>query len=127
MAFQDACHLKQVQGIAAQPRSLLESVPGLSLIEPLDVPGCCGSAGLYSFLHPREGREIGERMLSGLTEREVDWIVTTNPGCLLHLRMIARRARRRERILHLAEALALLLDDGRACSDPWGPGSSGRN
>jgi glycolate oxidase iron-sulfur subunit len=118
VAVQDPCHLKHVQGIVDPPRVLLRGVPGVDLVEAGGTPNCCGSAGLYSFLHPEFGRTLGEQTLAGLTVGGVDWIVTSNPGCLLHLRMLARREGRPVEILHIAEALALLLDRATGRRDP---------
>lgn len=112
VSVQDPCHLKHVQGIVDPPRRLLSAVPGIELVEQGEMPGCCGSAGLHSFLRPEIGRKLGEQTLAGLRAEEVHWIVTSNPGCLLHMRMVARRDARPVEILHLAEALAQQLAPG---------------
>ena len=45
VAYQDACHLANAQGIKREPRELLRAIPGLELIELPDAHMCCGSAG----------------------------------------------------------------------------------
>src|SRR3954447_2340184 len=44
VAYHDACHLAHAQGVRAQPRKLLESIPGLDVREPAQWELCCGSA-----------------------------------------------------------------------------------
>ncbi len=58
-AYHDACHLQHAQGIHAQPRTLLAGIPALEIAEMPDAAICCGSAGVYNLLHPRDGRRAG--------------------------------------------------------------------
>ncbi len=110
VVFQDPCHLKQAQGITEPPRRLLRRIPGLDLGEPDETPNCCGSAGLYNFIHPETSRSLAANMLACLAPDADTWIITANPGCLLHLRDEARRSGKPVRIVHIAEALSDLLD-----------------
>jgi glycolate oxidase iron-sulfur subunit len=49
-----------------------------------DEPGvCCGAGGAYSVLQPALATDIRDRKADTL--RGPDTIVTTNPGCQLHL------------------------------------------
>lgn len=112
VAFQDPCHLKQVQGVSEPPRRLLEQIPGLALHEAQGAPNCCGSAGLYSFLHPETSRLLAAEVLDALAPQSVSWLVTANPGCLFHLRDQARKRGMGLRVVHIAEFLALSMDDG---------------
>ncbi len=52
IAYHDACHLGHAQGVRAQPRRLLEAIPGLELREIAEAELCCGSAGIYNILNP---------------------------------------------------------------------------
>ena len=59
VAYQDACHLRQAQGVAAQPRAMLAAIPGVELVEIEQPDMCCGSAGIYNLLEPATARELG--------------------------------------------------------------------
>ena len=61
VAYHDACHLGHAQGVRAQPRRLLEAIPGLELREIAEAELCCGSAGIYNILNPEPARELGDR------------------------------------------------------------------
>ena len=52
VAFQDSCHLRHAQRIAAEPRAMLDAIPGLERLEPAEQEICCGSAGIYNIVEP---------------------------------------------------------------------------
>ena len=52
VAYHDACHLAHAQKVRAQPRQLLRTIPGLTLVEPAEWELCCGSAGIYNLTRP---------------------------------------------------------------------------
>ena len=85
VAYQDACHLAHAQGVRAQPRALLESIPGVELLEPAEQGTCCGSAGIYNVLEPETAAELGRRKAGAVAATEPDVVATANPGCALQL------------------------------------------
>src|SRR5579862_3196870 len=50
VAYHDACHLAHAQGVRAEPRDLLRTIPGLQLVSPAEPEVCCGSAGIYNLV-----------------------------------------------------------------------------
>jgi glycolate oxidase iron-sulfur subunit len=91
VAYHDACHLAHAQGVRAQPRSLLESIPALEVVEVATEPEiCCGSAGIYNLVQPEAAAELGQRKARHLIETGAQAIAAGNPGCSaqldLHLR-----------------------------------------
>nr|BFF17575.1 heterodisulfide reductase-related iron-sulfur binding cluster [Promicromonospora thailandica] len=59
VAYHDACHLRHAQGVRAQPRAVLTTIPGLVVKEIADGDMCCGSAGVYNLTNPGPARELG--------------------------------------------------------------------
>ena len=107
VVYQDACHLNHAQGVAAQPRAILSSIPGVELVEIEDAGMCCGSAGIYNLVQPRAARELGERKARAILAAEPDIVATANPGCAVQLQAALRRLGRRDvRIAHPAELVA---------------------
>jgi glycolate oxidase iron-sulfur subunit len=90
VAYHDACHLAHAQGIRRQPRALLQSIPGLELLEIPDGDQCCGSAGTYNLMQPEAADEIGERKVTNLLTTRPEMLVSANPGCVLQIRKILR-------------------------------------
>jgi len=85
VAYHDACHLAHGQGVRAQPRQLLSTIPGLRLVAPADADVCCGSAGVYNLLEPEPAQQLGARKAAALRATGADVIVAGNPGCLLQI------------------------------------------
>jgi glycolate oxidase iron-sulfur subunit len=88
VAYHDACHLANAQGIREQPRALLRTLPGLELLEIPEGDQCCGSAGVYNLLEPESAREIGERKVANLLATRPDVLTSANPGCTLQIRSL---------------------------------------
>jgi glycolate oxidase iron-sulfur subunit len=85
LAYHDACHLAHAQRVRSQPRTLLQGVPGIELLEPAEWELCCGSAGVYNVLEPQAGRALGERKARNLLATGADAIAAGNPGCALQI------------------------------------------
>ena len=86
VAYQDACHLAHAQGVRSEPRTLLEAIDGVELVEPREWELCCGSAGTYNVDHPETARELGERKARNLVDTGADLVASGNIGCLTQLR-----------------------------------------
>jgi glycolate oxidase iron-sulfur subunit len=85
VAYHDACHLAHAQGIRAQPRAVLRSIPGLEVLEPPEWEICCGSAGLYNVLQPAAAHDLGRRKAESLLTTGAEAVVAGNPGCALQI------------------------------------------
>ena len=94
VAYHDACHLAHAQGVRAQPRALLRSIPGLELREIAEAELCCGSAGVYNILNPEPARELGYRKAANIVAIGAEVLVTANPGCLMQVTSALQRSER---------------------------------
>jgi glycolate oxidase iron-sulfur subunit len=72
---------EKVQGVRAQPRELLDAIPGLELVSVSESDWCCGSAGIYNFTQPELATQLQARKIANLLAARPDLIVTGNPGC----------------------------------------------
>ena len=86
VAVHDPCHLAHGQGVRAQVRTLLASIPGVRLVELSDSDTCCGSAGTYNLTEPAMARRLLDRKLATVVASRADIIAAANPGCLLQMR-----------------------------------------
>jgi len=85
VVYHDACHLAHGQGIRAQPRALLQAIPGIELLTPADPELCCGSAGIYNLVQPEPAAQLGARKVRSIAALTPDLIATANPGCTLQI------------------------------------------
>jgi glycolate oxidase iron-sulfur subunit len=104
-AYHDACHLQHAQGVRAQPRRLLQSIPGVQVREIPESEICCGSAGIYNLLEPDAANALRDRKVQNILRTDADVIVSGNPGCLLQIATGLEAAGRPMRIMHLVEVL----------------------
>lgn len=105
VTYQDACHLAHAQRITAQPRTLLESIPGLDLVEMHESSLCCGSAGIYNILRPEMARKLGERKVAHIIETGATEVITANPGCAIQMATLLRDAGSDIKVTHIADFL----------------------
>ncbi len=106
VVYHDACHLAHAQGIRAEPRALLASIPGVEVVTPAESEICCGSAGIYNLVEPEAAAQLGERKARYIAALEPDIIATGNPGCTLQIAAAGRRLGHSWRIVHPIELLA---------------------
>lgn len=107
VAYQDACHLRQAQGVAVEPRAMLAAIPGVELVEIAAPDMCCGSAGIYNLLEPATARELGARKAKAVLDAAPDVLATANPGCAIQIAAALRRAGHPGlRIVHPVELVA---------------------
>lgn len=105
IAYHDACHLGHAQGVRAQPRRLLEAIPGVQLKEIAEGELCCGSAGIYNILNPEPARELGDRKAVNVVATGAQVLVTANPGCLMQVTAAMERSGHTIGMAHTVEVL----------------------
>ncbi|MGH7804612.1 MAG: (Fe-S)-binding protein, partial [Candidatus Binatia bacterium] len=106
VAYHDACHLVHGQGVRAEPRALLRSIPGLELVEIAESEICCGSAGTYNLTEPEMAWRLAERKTRNVLATAPDMVAAGNPGCILQIRAGLRLAGREIPVVHPVELLA---------------------
>jgi glycolate oxidase iron-sulfur subunit len=112
-AYHDACHLQHAQGVRAQPRRLLQAIPGVTVREIAESEICCGSAGIYNLLEPAAATDLRDRKVQNILKTDAEVIVSSNPGCLLQIATGLEAAGRPMRIMHLVEVLDQSIREGQ--------------
>jgi len=105
VAYHDACHLLHGQKIKQQPRQLLKSIPGLTLVDLKESDWCCGSAGVYNITNQEMGRQLLERKMNNVVETGASTIATANPGCMMQIAMGVRERGLPMEVMHPMELL----------------------
>lgn len=85
VAYHDACHLANAQGVRSEPRQLLSRIPNLTLLEIPEGELCCGSAGVYNLEQPAIAGQLGERKARHILATGAEAIVTGNIGCMTQI------------------------------------------
>jgi glycolate oxidase iron-sulfur subunit len=103
VAFQDSCHLRHAQRVAAAPRAMLDAIPELERLEPGEQEICCGSAGIYNIVEAGTAAELGDRKAAQVLAPAPDAYASGNPGCLVQVTAAMRRAGRPTPAFHPIE------------------------
>jgi glycolate oxidase iron-sulfur subunit len=106
LTYHEACHLCHGQGITAQPRAVLKSIPGLKLSELPESTWCCGSAGIYNIVQPETSAKLLRRKLDNIDKTDAAVVATGNPGCHLQLLNGAKLQHREFVVQHPVSLLA---------------------
>ena len=103
--YQDSCHLAHAQRITRQPRAILQSIPGLELVEMHTPDQCCGSAGVYNITKAEFSQRLLETKMEDVASTGAEVIATANPGCMLQLSLGLQRSGLPGRVVHVVELL----------------------
>jgi L-lactate dehydrogenase complex protein LldE len=100
VAYHDSCHMLRELHISAEPRRLLGG-SGAELVPFARPDLCCGFGGTFSVRQPEVSLAMADDKLAGSGGAT---IVTSDPGCLMHLRGRSEKIGGPP-IVHLASAL----------------------
>jgi L-lactate dehydrogenase complex protein LldE len=105
VGFHNSCHSYRELGIREAPFRLLERFAGIELKTPPGEPVCCGFGGLFSAKYNAIAAAMANTRLLSFTDLGVDYIVSNDPGCIMHMRQEAIDRGIGTPILHLTEFL----------------------
>jgi Fe-S oxidoreductase len=83
--YHDPCFLGRFNGVYEQPRTILHSIPGVSVVEMelnRERSFCCGGGGGHMWMEEGPGKRIGELRLKQAIDTGAQKIVTACPYCL---------------------------------------------
>ena len=106
VAYHDACHLLNGQGVQAEPRRLLKDIPGVDWVDLHEAEVCCGSAGSYNLTEPELAGRLAARKAGNVMAAGAEVLVTGNPGCIIQIRAALRDRGSAIRVMHTADFLA---------------------
>lgn len=107
LTYQDSCHLRNVMKAGQAPRHLIDRVEGARFVEMQGADRCCGSAGIYNLVQPDMSMDILDHKMEHVKETEAHIVLTSNPGCLLQMKLGIEREGLAERVqaLHVVDYL----------------------
>ena len=102
IAYHHSCHALRELGVSNQPISLLKNC-GAEVVTWGADEECCGFGGLFSAKLPEVSAAMADRKLDTLPD--VDFVTSTDGGCLLQLSGRGNRRRLPVQFRHLASLL----------------------
>jgi glycolate oxidase iron-sulfur subunit len=105
VAYHDACHLSNGQGVRTQPRELLRMIPGVQLCEIADAHLCCGSAGTYNMDQPEIADSLGKQKTANIIATGADIVAMGNIGCMTQLKVHLQKQNSSIQVKHTLQVL----------------------
>lgn len=106
VAYHNSCSSIREIGVAAQPRKLLKSLDGLTLVEMNDREVCCGFGGMFSVKYPDISNAMAAQKASRVTEAKAEVLTGADFGCLMNIAGKLAREGKAIEVRHIAEILA---------------------
>lgn len=106
VTYHDSCSALRECHIKEAPRKLLANVAGLELVEMIDTNDCCGFGGTFSVKFEPISIGMAEQKVENALATKVDYIVSTDASCLMHLAGFIAKSEKPIKTIHIADVLA---------------------
>jgi glycolate oxidase iron-sulfur subunit len=129
VAYDAPCHLQHAQRVQEPPLTVLRATPELRVRLLPGSDRCCGSAGIYSLLHPDLARRVLEEKVRVFRDARppLDLVATGNPGCLMQIGAGLRAAGLKIPVVHPVEILDRSYAKAGYYAEQWGSGAAGQH
>jgi glycolate oxidase iron-sulfur subunit len=109
ITYHDACHLAHAQKVAAQPREVIKSIPGIKYTELEEASWCCGSAGIYNIVRYDDAIIQLQRKMKNIRNTGAKIVLTGNPGCMGQIKYGAEKFDVDVEVLHPVSLIKKLI------------------
>jgi glycolate oxidase iron-sulfur subunit len=106
VTYHDPCHLKKSMKVSAEPRQILNAIPGVILREMAKPDACCGSGGSYVLTHAETAGQIAAKKGADIAQTGASTVATGCPACMMQLLDTVHRTGGRQRVRHYISLLA---------------------
>lgn len=106
ITYHDACTAIREYGLLDEPRTLLNNVKGLEIIEMNESDTCCGFGGTFSVKNEPISTAMAEQKVQNAINTGAEYIVSTEASCLMHLEGFIKKNKYPIKTIHIADILA---------------------
>jgi L-lactate dehydrogenase complex protein LldE len=111
VTYHDSCSGLRELGVKSQPRKLLATVQGLTLVEMAENDVCCGFGGTFAVKYSDISGAIVEAKVKNIEESGAPTVLAGDLGCLMNMAGKLSRDGKPIAVRHVAEVLAGMTDD----------------
>jgi Fe-S oxidoreductase len=89
VVYHDPCYLGRHSGIYDEPRNVLKSIPGLTLIDEMNAREnslCCGGGGARIWMETKKGERFSDTLVEQALELGAEVLATACPYCILNFK-----------------------------------------
>jgi fumarate reductase (CoM/CoB) subunit B len=106
VTYHDPCHLNRGQGIHEQPRQIINSIPGVKLVEMEEPDRCCGAGGVIKAIDSQLAQIIAKRKAEMIKNLNIKAVITPCPTCMLQINQGLKLSKvKGVKVMHLTELL----------------------
>lgn len=110
VTYHDSCSGLRELGVKTQPRTLMDTVDGISLVEGEKAETCCGFGGLFCIKYPEISGAMVDKKLDDIVATGASAVLGGDLGCLMNIAGRAHRRGLKISAWHIAEVLAGMTD-----------------
>ena len=103
--YHDSCAGLRECRIKNEPRTLLQNVEGLELVELNDVETCCGFGGTFAVKFEPISIAMAEQKVENALATGAEYLISTDLSCLMHLQGYINNKNYSLKTMHLADVL----------------------
>ncbi|MGO4387371.1 (Fe-S)-binding protein [Microvirga sp. 2YAF29] len=111
VTYHDSCSGLRELGVKSQPRKLLSSIDGLTLVEMKDSDVCCGFGGTFAVKYSDISGAIVEAKTKNVEDAKTHTLLAGDLGCLMNMAGRLSREGKPIEVRHVAEVLAGMTDE----------------
>ena len=104
--YHDACSALRGLKIKEAPRTLLQKVKGLTLIEMDQSDTCCGYGGNMANKFEKLAVGLANEKIRSAEKTKADYIISTDMNCLMHIHSTLLKTSKPLKVMHIADVLA---------------------
>ena len=108
--YHDSCSGLRELGVQKQPRELLASVRGLTLVDLVDNDVCCGFGGTFAVKYGELSDAIVAKKSANISATGADTLLAGDLGCLMNMAGKMQREGKTVKVRHVAEVLAGMVE-----------------
>jgi len=112
ITYHDPCHLGRHANVFESPRRVLESIPGLKLVEMERIrqdSWCCGAGGGMKSAFPDSALKVAYERVKEADETEAQYLVSACPFCKRNLKDASNSSAKHLQIYDLIELVSMVL------------------
>lgn len=104
--YHDSCAGLRECSIKEGPRSLLQKVKGLELVEMAETETCCGFGGTFAVKFDSISNAMADQKINHALDTGASCIISTDLSCLMHLQGVIDKKMLPLKTMHIADVLA---------------------
>ena len=106
ITYHDACSALREYGIKEEPRTLLNKVKGIELVEMNESDVCCGFGGTFMVKYVPISTAMVEQKVQNALATGAEYIVSTEASCLMNIDSYINKQKLPIKVKHIADILA---------------------